>query len=79
MMSIESTVDIIAASGPAMKIPAQKGDISRTVSVGTARSPISMSGMTARPIAPTRCIARRMKPTVKVPIIIALCIERESL
>ncbi len=78
-MSIESTVDIIAASGPAMKTPAQKGDISFTVSVGTARSPISIPGMTALPIAPIRCIASIVKPTAKVPITIALCIDFESL
>lgn len=79
IINMESTVDIIAASGPAMKIPAKKGDISLTVSVGIARSPVVIPGSTARPIAPTKCMTSMVKPTTNVPIIIALCSDFESL
>jgi len=78
MMSMESTVDMMAARGPAMKTPAQKGDSSFTVMVGTARSPTSIPGRTALPRAPTRCMVSMRNPTTKVPMIIPLFMDRAS-
>ncbi len=78
MMSIESTVDMMAARGPAMKTPAQNGERSLTVMVGTARSPTSIPGTTALPSAPTRCMVRRRNPTTNVPIMMPLFIDFAS-
>ena len=76
---MESTVDMIAASGPAMNTPAQNGERSFMISVGMARSPAGRSGMTARPSVPARCTHRSRNPMISVPMIIASCMERESL
>ena len=50
--SMESTVDMIAARGPAMKTPAQNGGSSSSIRLGMAMSPTARPGMTARPSTP---------------------------
>ena len=62
-----------------MKTPAQKGESSFMISVGMARSPAGRSGMTARPSVPARCTHKSRKPMINVPMIMASCMERESL
>ena len=78
-MSRESTDDIIAARGPAIKIPASIGYIFFIASIGIILSPTSIPGSTAIPITPTKCIPSISRPTNEVPIIIALCIALLSL
>ena len=77
--SMESTVDMMAARGPAMKTPAQNGGSSSSIRLGMAMSPTARPGMTARPSAPARWTLNRRKPMMTVPMIMALCMARESL
>ena len=74
MMSRESTVDMMAASGPPIKIPARSGCKCLSAKIGIILSPTSISGSTAMPITPTKCIPSIKMPTTDVPIIIARCI-----
>ena len=78
--SMESTVDMIAASGPAMNTPAQGAKAAhdqRGHGQDPAAGQIGDDGAAERPGQGAH--AQEEEPVMSVPMIMASCMDRESL